>query len=356
MNFKNRINRLRNYILKNDVDAVLISSPHNKFYFGELYSSSGYILITRYNQYIIVDFRYFEEVKSKNNIFQVVLLSEENTIDKIINSINNKEGINRLGFEGQEVSYNFYSKLKELLNCVLLSIDLSRIRRIKDIDEIENIKIACKIADDAFQHITGFIKDGVSERIVENELVRFIKAQGGQKESFDTIVASGLRGALPHGKASGKIIKEGELITLDFGVKYNNYCSDITRTVALASCSDELRCIYNVVKTAGDEAIKRAKAGVTLGDLDFTARNIIEIEGYGKYFRHNLGHGLGIQVHEYPAVAPNIAELLEDGMIVTIEPGIYLPGIGGVRIEEDILITKIGCERLTNSTRDLIVI
>jgi Xaa-Pro aminopeptidase len=356
MNFINRVNRLRNHIVAEDVDAVLVSSPHNKFYLAQLYSSSGYIFITRLSQYIIVDFRYLEEVKSKNSIFEILILSKENTVDKIINFIILKEGIKKVGFEGREITYSLYNELNKLLDCALLSVDLSKIRMIKDIDEIKNIKIACKIADDAFEHITGFITEGVSERAIENELLRFIRASGGQKESFDTIVASGLRGALPHGKATEKTIKKGELITLDFGVKYNNYCSDITRTVALGSCSDELSCIYNLVKTAGDEAIKMANEGVTLGALDFTARNIIEREGYGEYFGHNLGHGLGIQVHEYPAVAPNNVEILKDGMIVTIEPGIYIPGVGGIRIEEDILITKNGCVQLTNSTRNLIVI
>jgi len=356
MNFKKRTQRVREDNNKNNIDAMLVSSPHNKFYLGELHSSSGYIFVTKDSQYIMVDFRYFEDMKSKNNSFEVILLSKENTIDKIINSIILKEGIEKVGFEGTEVTFDFYSKLKEVLNCNLVPVDLSKIRRIKEQDEIENIKMACKIADSAFNHILGFIKEGISEKIVENELVRFIKEQGGEKESFDIIVASGVRGALPHGKASEKIIKNGELITLDFGVKYKNYCSDITRTVALGCCSEEQKHIYSVVKNAGEEAMKMAKPGVTLGALDFTARSIIEDSGYGEYFGHNLGHGLGIQVHEYPAVAPNSTELLKEGMIITIEPGIYLPGCGGVRIEEDILITEKGCIRLTNSSRELIII
>lgn len=356
MNYINRINNLRKLIINNDIDAVLVSSPYNKFYFGGLYSGSGYIFTTRNNQYIIVDFRYYEEAKSKNKVFEVILLSKENTIDKIINSLIVKEGIEIIGFEGQEITYDFYNKLNKSIDCRLKSLDISKIRMIKDSDEIENIKIACAIADSAFNHILGFIKEDLSEKAVENELVRYIKEQGGQKESFDTIVASGLRGALPHGKASEKLIKKGELVTLDFGVKYNNYCSDITRTVALGSCSDELNNIYNIVNAAGEEAMKIAKPRVTLGDLDFAARKIIEKEGFGGYFGHNLGHGIGIQVHEHPDVSPNNTEILEEGMIVTIEPGIYLPELGGVRIEEDILITNNGCVKLTSSTRDLIVI
>ncbi len=354
MDYKSRIDRVRDDIIINNIDAILVSSPHNKFYLGGLYSGSGYIFITQYSQYIIVDFRYYEEVKMKNNIFQVLLLSKDDTIDKIINSIIFKEGIVKVGFEGQEVTFDFYSMLVEVLNCKLLSVDLSKIRGIKDKDEIEYITAACKIADDAFYHIVDFIKEGMSERKIENELVRFIKEQGGQKESFDTIVASGARGALPHGKASEKQIKKGELITLDFGVRYNNYCSDITRTVALGHCNQELIQIYEIVKSAGDAAIKEVKQGITLGDIDYTARSVIERSGYGEYFGHNLGHGLGVLVHEYPAVSPNNTEPLKEGMVITIEPGIYLPGVGGVRIEEDILITKDKGVSLTNSSRELI--
>jgi Xaa-Pro aminopeptidase len=356
MNYKGRIDRARDCIIQSNIDALLVSSPHNKFYLGELYSGSGYILITKYSQYIIVDFRYYEEFKSKNRVLEAILLSKENSIDKIINSIMLKENLESLGFEAQEVTYDLYSKLERSLNCKLVPMDISNIRMIKDDFEIENIKKACEIADNAFNHILGFIKEGISERQVENEIVRFIKEQGGQKESFDTIVASGERGALPHGKASDKLIKAGELITMDFGVRYNNYCSDITRTIALGYCTKEFKHVYEIVKAAGEEAMKEAKPGVTLGDLDFTARSIIEKEGYGKYFGHSVGHGVGIQVHEYPAVAPNNAEVLKEGMVITIEPGIYLPQKGGVRIEEDILITSNSCLRLTNSSRELIVI
>lgn len=356
MNFINRLSEVRNFISKDNIDAALISSPHNKLYLGNLLSSSGYIFITKNSQYIIVDSRYFEEVKCKNNIYKAILLSGENTIEKILNNIIQKEGLCQIGFEGNKISYDFYIYLHDSLNCNLCSLDLSKIRMIKEISEIENIKIACNIVDSAFNHIYRYIEDGMSERKVENELVRFIKEQGGQKESFDTIVASGVRGALPHGKASDKIIKSGEFITLDFGVIYNNYCSDITRTIALGNCPKELVHIYGVVKAAGEESMRNAKPNLSLGKLDLYARNLISEAGYGEYFGHNLGHGLGIEVHEYPDVKTNSKDTLEEGMVITIEPGIYLPGVGGVRIEEDILITSTGCVKLTNCTRELIVI
>jgi Xaa-Pro aminopeptidase/Xaa-Pro dipeptidase len=356
MNYSKRIEEVRKLIITKGMDSVLINSPHNKYYLGELFSNSGYIVITKENQYILVDFRYFEEVKSKNNLFEVILLSSQNTIQKHLHSIIKEEGLHKLGFEGKEISYDFYQSLQESIPCKLYSLDISKIRSIKESIEIEHIEKACNIADVTFQHILSYIEAGMSEETVENELVRFMKEQGGQKESFDSIVASGVRGALPHGKASNKIIQKGELITLDFGVKYNYYCSDITRTISLGKCSTELSHVYEIVKAAGDEAIRKAKPNLTMGELDYSARQFIAESGYGKFFGHNLGHGLGIQVHEYPAITPDSAELLREGMVITIEPGIYIPNVGGVRIEEDILITSKGCCRLTNSSRELIVI
>lgn len=356
MNYSRRIEKVRKLIAIKAIDGVLINSPYNKFYLSELFSSSGYIVITKNKQYILVDFRYFEEVKSKNKQYEVVLLSRENTIEKLLNSILAAEGLNRIGFEGKEISYEFYRSLQASVNCKLYSMDVSKIRCSKDETEIEMIKKACTIADATFEHICSYIKAGMSEKNVENELVRFMKEQGGQKESFDSIVASGVRGALPHGKASDKIIKQRELITLDFGVRYNNYCSDITRTISLGQCTAELSHVYEIVKAAGEEAMRKAKPNLTMGELDDVARQLITESGYGDYFGHNLGHGLGIQVHEFPAIAPGSTEILREGMVITIEPGIYIPNIGGVRIEDDILITEDGCCPLTNSTREFVVI
>lgn len=356
MNYSKRIEDVRELLKTKGLDGVLISSPHNKYYLGELFSSSGYIIITKSNQYILVDFRYFEEVKSKSKLFEVILLSSKNTIEKRLHSIIIEEGLHELGFEGKEISYDFYQSIQESVNCNLYSLDVSKIRSVKERKEIEYIKKACNIADATFQYILSYIEAGMSEKTVENELVRFMKEQGGEKESFDSIVASGVRGALPHGKASNKIINKGELITLDFGVKYNYYCSDITRTISFGRCSAELSNVYEVVKAAGEEALRKAKPNITMGELDYSARDFIKKSGYGNFFGHNLGHGLGIQVHEYPSIAPDSDELLREGMVITIEPGIYIPNVGGVRIEEDILITRDGSSSLTNSSRELIVI
>ncbi|MDK2563225.1 aminopeptidase P family protein [Romboutsia sedimentorum] len=350
----NKIEKLRSYLSENNIQGLLLNSSKNKFYSADLYSSSGYIFITCKNQYVIVDFRYFEEMKEKDIKFEVLLMDKQKTYFDIINEICKRENIINIGFEGNEVSFDDYNNIDEKINCNLTSIDLSKLRCEKSEEELKYIKKACEIADKAFYHIIKFIKIGMSEKKVENEIVRYIKEQGGQKESFDIIVASGVRGSLPHGKASNKLIKANEFVTFDFGVKFNNYCSDITRTICMGIGNEELNEIYNIVKCANEEAIKLLKPGMTTGEVDKIARDIIEKEGYGDYFGHNLGHGVGIMVHEYPILAPGGKDLLLEGMVVTIEPGIYIPGLGGVRIEDDVLITKEGCKRLTNSTKDLI--
>ncbi|MCC0629987.1 MULTISPECIES: aminopeptidase P family protein [unclassified Clostridioides] len=351
-----KLEKVREYLREYDIEGFLINSPTNKFYVGNLFSSSGYVFITKEAQYIIVDFRYFEEIKRKSSLFDVVLMDKNRTHFDIINDICREQNIRKIGFEGNEVSFDSYKSMSNKLIATLKSVDLSTLRKEKDEDEIKYIKKACEIVDATFYHIIDFIKVGMTEKQVENEIVRVIKDLGGQKESFDTIVASGIRGALPHGKASEKVIEYGDFVTFDFGAKYNNYCSDITRTICMGTINKELEEIYNIVREANEECIKVLRPGMTTGEIDKVARDIIGSYGYADNFGHNLGHGVGIMVHEYPALAPESNEILKEGMIVTIEPGIYVPSLGGVRIEDDVLITQGGCMRLTTSTKDLIVV
>ncbi len=208
-----RIDNIRGYLNKNNVDAILLNSSNNKFYIVSLYSPSGYVFITNKSQYIIIDFRYFEDMKEKAKDFEVILMNKEKTYFDIVNKICEIENINSIGFEGSEISFDSYNIMDENINVDLVSVDLSKLRYKKDEKELE-----------------------------------YIKEQGGQKESFDVIVASGLRGALPHGKASDKVIEKGEFVTFDFRVRFNNYCSDIKRTISMGDGNDELNKIYNIVK------------------------------------------------------------------------------------------------------------
>lgn len=354
----NKINNVNILIKNNNLDGILFTSRYNKGYIANLFSGSGYVFITKKSRYLLVDFRYYTQMKKLNiDNFVLILTNNFNEVCSSINSIINSEGIRKIGFEGDSVTYNLYQTLKQNINSAFTSIDLSDLRTIKSPDEIAKIKKAVDIADNTYSYILNFIKIGMTEREIENELTAKIKALGGQKESFDTIVASGKRGALPHGKASNKVIDDGDFVTIDFGAVYDNYCSDITRTFVVGrNYSSKLNEIYNIVLKAQTSAIEGIKEGVTTGEVDNIARSIITSEGFGEYFKHNIGHGMGVLVHEYPNLSPNSKIILKEGMVITVEPGIYIPDIGGVRIEDDILVTKNGYEVLSHSKKNLCII
>jgi Xaa-Pro aminopeptidase len=227
---------------------------------------------------------------------------------------------------------------------------------IKTSSEIKILKEAAAIADAAFKHILDFLRPGISELDVSNELEFFMRKQGATSSSFDIIVASGLRSALPHGVATDKIIEKGDFVTLDYGAYYNGYVSDITRTLAVGKPSEELINIYDIVLEAQLRGMAGIKPGMTGREADALTRNLIEEKGYGQYFGHSTGHGIGLEVHEGPALSFRSDIILEPGMAVTVEPGIYLPGVGGVRIEDDTIVTIDGNEALTHSTKELIIL
>ncbi|AOT70384.1 M24 family metallopeptidase [Geosporobacter ferrireducens] len=352
-----KILKIRKLLKSKKIEAILIASSYNKFYLANLYSGSGYVFVTKRSQYVIVDFRYYKQVKEDTKGFTVIEQTRANKLENILNKIIHDEEIRTIGFEGDYIVYDAFSNLDTNLEAQLVPVSLEALRCLKSTEEIHLIAEAAEITDKAFSHILDYIQCGMSEKQVENELVRCIRECGGIKESFDIIVASGERGALPHGKASDKKICAGELVTIDFGVNLKHYCSDMTRTFAMGYVKDaKLVEIYEVVKRAQEEAIKQIRSGIRAGEIDAAARSIIQAEGYGEYFGHNLGHGMGIMVHEYPALCPDSSVILEAGMVVTVEPGIYIPQLGGVRIEDDILVTKEGAIPLTKSPRELIIV
>lgn len=233
---------------------------------------------------------------------------------------------------------------------------VEKLRLIKTESEIKILKEAADIADAAFKHILEFIRPGVTELEVSNELEFFMRKAGAISSSFDIIVASGYRSALPHGVASDKIIETGDFVTLDFGAYYKGYVSDITRTVAVGKPDDKLKEIYGIVLEAQLRGLAGIKPGMTGKEADALTRNFIAQKGYGENFGHSTGHGIGLEVHEGPALSIKSDTVLEPGMVVTVEPGIYIPGLGGVRIEDDTLITKDHNETLNHSTKELIIL
>ena len=347
-----RINR--EFYERSGADGFIVSSRQNKYYLAGLYSSRGYVLCCQDEMEVLVDGRYYAEMKSRYPQENIVLCPDHAAMMHEINAFIRRSRISRIGLEGNYLSYHAYQKLSDEIDCEAVSVDLDGLRKIKDSFEIESMRKACRIACDSLQQILPAIHAGMCEKEVENLLVFTMKKNGAQKESFDVIVASGLHGAFPHAKASDRVIGENELVTIDYGCRVNEYCSDITRTICIGHCSEELHRIYDMVLSAHDAALKTIRPGALCGDVDAAARKVIEEAGYGKYFPHNLGHSIGIEDHEEPCFAPGSQELLFPGMILSDEPGIYIEGLGGVRIEDDVLVTEEGCEMLSDFERKLI--
>ncbi|MCH4014707.1 MAG: aminopeptidase P family protein [Solobacterium sp.] len=339
---------------KNGVDGVIVSSRENKYYLAGLYSSRGYVLSCHDEMEVLVDGRYYAEMKHRYPQENIILCSDHTAMVHEINAFIRRGRISKVGLEGNYLTYQAYQKLADEIDCEAVSVDLDGLRKIKDSFEIESMRKACRIACDSLQEILPAIHAGMREKEVENLLVFSMKKNGAQKESFDVIVASGLHGAYPHAKASDRIIQENELITIDYGCRVNEYCSDITRTICVGHCSEALHRIYDTVLSAHDAALKAIRPGALCGDVDAAARKVIEEAGYGKHFPHNLGHSIGIDDHEEPGFAPGSQEILFPGMVLSDEPGIYVEGLGGVRIEDDVLVTEEGCEMLSDFERKLI--
>lgn len=350
-----RLERIRNKMKERKMDGILISKPENRYYFSQFTGSSGYVLITEDEQYFITDFRYKEQAAQQCKEYEIKIHNSELKVNDIINSFQLKS----LGFEDTYVTVKeFQNMVKNFKEIELkpLGTMIEEIRQIKSDNEIELIKKAAQIADKAFDHILEIIRPGMTEKEVALELEFFMKRNGAAALSFESIVASGWRSALPHGVASDKVIEKGDFVTMDYGCVYNGYCSDMTRTIVMGSASKKQKEVYNTVLKAQEEALKIFKAGIKGKEADKVARDIIEAAGYGDYFGHGLGHGLGLEVHEDPRVSPQGESLLQPNHVVTDEPGIYIPEFGGVRIEDLIYITETGCIRLSTSTKELIEI
>ncbi|WP_263066989.1 aminopeptidase [Enterobacter huaxiensis] len=345
------LTKLRRWLAAEKLDGVLIASRQNKQPHLGISTGSGYVLVTQARAHILVDFRYYNDIASRAAGYRMHLLDAANPFATVVNRLIAEENLATLGFEGEHVSWQTGSQWRDTLGTTLCGISLDALRQIKTADEIARIRAACRIADSAARHIRRFIQPGMREREVAAELEWFMKQQGAEKPSFDTIVASGPRGALPHGKASDKVINAGELITLDFGAQHQGYCSDMTRTFLVAgqSQSPEKHPLYQVYQTVLEAqlaAIRAIRPSIPCHQVDSAARSVIERAGYGPQFGHNTGHAIGIDVHENPRFSPTDSTLLQPGMLLTVEPGIYLEGAGGVRIEDVVLVTETGAEVL----------
>ncbi|MCM2531688.1 Xaa-Pro peptidase family protein [Neobacillus pocheonensis] len=352
----NKLERLRATFSSDGIDGILITSPYNRRYMTNFTGSAGVVLISLDQEQFITDFRYIEQASKQCQGYEIVKIS--GTIPEEVAKQVKKLGIQKLGFEEDYLTFSAFKTYEKEVGAELIPISgvIEKLRLIKTDAEIKILKEAADIADAAFKHILDFIQPGKTELEVSNELEFFMRRAGATSSSFDTIVASGHRSALPHGVASEKIIEAGDVVTLDYGAYYKGYVSDITRTVAVGEPDAKLKEIYEIVLEAQLRGMDGIKPGMTGKQADALTRDYITEKGYGEYFGHSTGHGIGLEVHEGPALSVKSDIVLEPGMIVTCEPGIYIPGLGGVRIEDDTLVTKDLNEALTHSTKELIIL
>lgn len=352
----NKLMKLRSAFEEVGIDGMLVTNPYSRRYMTEFTGTAGVVLVSKERALFITDFRYVEQAQNQAAGYEIV--QHSGPIIKEVAKRVAELGIQKLGFEQDTLTYSSYTAYKKQVEAEFVPTSglVEKLRLIKTDSEIKILKEAAQIADAAFEHILSFIRPGVSEIEVSNELEFFMRKQGATSSSFDIIVASGLRSALPHGVASEKVIEKGDFVTLDFGAYYKGYCSDITRTIAVGEPSDQLKEIYNIVLEAQLRGVNGIKAGLTGREADALTRDYITEKGYGEYFGHSTGHGVGLEIHEAPSLAVQSEMVLEPGMVVTVEPGIYIPGVGGVRIEDDIIVTSEDNEVITKSPKELIIL
>jgi Xaa-Pro aminopeptidase len=336
------------------LDGILFTSLENIRYLCGFTGSDGAYLLTQKESLFLTDSRYWTQTDEEVRKSQIIHYKKK--IDGITSLLLNL-GLKRIGFESISLSFSLYRSLLEKLanesELVPLENEIKNLRAVKDSQELASIRKAIDLSSKAFQHILGMLKEGVVEREIALEMEWFMKRNGAEAIGFDIIVASGKRSALPHGRASLKRIEKGDLILIDYGSRAQGYHSDETCTVVCGNPSSEQKKVYQVVKEAHDKAIEKVRPGISIHEVDVAARDYIRNCGYGDYFGHGTGHGIGLAVHEDPVVNSENKELVREGMVFTIEPGIYIPNWGGVRIEDMISVTSQGVEILTYLSKEL---
>ena len=354
---KERVLKLQQ-VLKAD-EAFLVSSDSNRFYLTGFNSSAGTVLITKFDAVFFIDFRYFEKAKNTVESCQVTLLNKgaQQTYDFL-----KDKKIKTVFIENSFVNISEYARLENIFDGIKISKDnvldtnLNKMRAVKTPDELKLIKRAQSLTEQTFDYILPRITANRSEREIMLDMEFFLRELGAEGVAFDFIVVSGKNSSLPHGVPTDKKIEQGDFITMDFGAVVGGYCSDMTRTVALGNITDEQRFVYDTTLKAQLAAIEKIKSGAVCGDIDKISRDIIYNAGFKGCFGHSLGHSVGIDVHEAPNLSPDNKSVLQVGNVVTVEPGIYLENKFGVRIEDMVCVTQNGCENLTKSPKELIIL
>lgn len=350
-----KIKKIQQYLKDQDIDALLIESPINRQYITGFTGTFGSVFLTKEDAVFITDFRYTGQAHEQATGFTVV--ENRDTSGEVYNQAM-KRKVKTIAFEEHLTSYQKYQAFNEYEGIDLIPTSglIEEMRKFKTKEEIEKIKKAAQITDHAFELILNDLKPGVSENAIRNKLEMYMREAGATSSAFDMIIASGHRSALPHGVASDKLIEQGDMVTLDFGALYKGYCADMTRTIVIGEPDEQLKEIYEIVNTALTIGINSVKDGVSSSFVDGEIRNYITEKGYGKEFGHGAGHSFGLEIHESPFFSQASNDKILAGMVMTVEPGIYIPNLGGVRIEDDLLVTDAGCEILTHSPKELIIL
>ena len=341
-----------------ELDALLLTGESNCFY-ATGFLGEGVTVVTKQGAYYITDSRYTEAAeKAIGATAKVWEISRENPMSALIRRALEEAGAVKVGFEEEVMTVAQHKVFSEKLSCELLPASklLTSLRGSKDEEEIARLVAAQKIAEGALAQLLKEIRIGMTEKEIAARLQYLMVSAGAEKLSFDTIVASGPNSSMPHAVPTERKIQKGDFITIDFGCVYHGYCSDTTRTVAVGEVSEEQRAVYNIVLAAQKAGIAAARAGISGKDIDGAAREVIEKAGYGKYFGHSFGHSLGIDIHESPNASPANEEPMPVGAVISAEPGIYLPGKFGVRIEDVLVLHEDGCRNITTFPKELLVI
>ena len=356
----NRIQKLRAKLAEKDLGAILISTPENRRYLSGFTGSAGYLVITSDHAFLATDFRYMEQAAKQSPDFEIVKIGDDwSWLRELLEA----PGSRSLAFESGHLTVSTYRQIADAFQSNRADGHIGKsgligtkgvvegLRAVKDTDELAQVRRAIDIADETIEKVAHSVQPGETEREVAWHLEKTMRELGADSISFDIIVAAGPNGAMPHHRPTDQAIVPGEPIVIDMGAKAGGYCSDITRTVCAGEPDETFRKIYDIVLGAQLTAISTVRPGMTGRQADELSRVVIAEAGYGEYFGHSLGHGIGLAVHEYPGVGPKSDHLLEEGMVFTIEPGIYVSGWGGVRIEDMVILEKDGAKVLTNAPK-----
>jgi len=347
-----RLNKLRQTLAEQSLDAILISQPENRRYLSGFTGSAGWLLISAERAVLATDFRYYEQVGREAPGFELARITDE--FQKLLPALLADLGVRRLGFESQHVTVEqlaTWSRAGEGVEWVPLQDTVETLRMVKEEGEIESLRRSVAVTDAAFGHLLGVIRPGMTEQEAAWEIEAYMRTHGASKIAFDLIVAAGPNGALPHARAGDQIIRPGDPIVVDIGCVVDGYCSDMTRTFCLGRPEARYLEVWNLVLQAQEAAEAGLRAGLSGVEADALARQVIQAAGYGEQFGHGLGHGVGLAIHERPRASRLSTDILAAGMSLTVEPGIYLPGEFGVRLEDLVIIRQEGVEVLTRSPK-----